>query len=52
MPGTHINAYYGAVAEAQAKLAVTQAALAEAEADLRAHPDYQEPETEKPASKK
>lgn len=43
---THINAFYADVEDAKAKVAVAQSELEMADAALRAHPDFVEPEAE------
>lgn len=49
--GTHINAYYSEVEAAKTELNSAENKLAAAEAALRAHPDYREPKSDKPAKK-
>ena len=46
---SHINAYYGEVEVAKAELKLAENRLVAAEAALKAHPDYQEPKSDKPA---
>lgn len=47
---THVNAFYGAVDLAKAKVVAAKGELQAAEAALKAHSDYVEPEEEKQES--
>lgn len=47
MSETHVNAFYMNVDEKKKAVAQTDAELQEAEALLKAHPDYEEPKDQK-----